>query len=192
MKTWLSLIKVPLIVIGVCVFLVTLPAQCILLTTTPLYNHVKIACEAMDLAPLPPNATIVRAGGWSFWFSGRSCFVFTACDEEINGWIQNTPCLQRQTPDVLSATHRLMYFESHDEARQWERQHPHQRLERANVYHRVSEENSPGVQIHYYLLPDLIHWFRPRISEGRFYDLVDCGVFVDDANDMVWVTYSPG
>lgn len=160
-------------------------------------NHVKIACSIAGLAPIPKNAKVLRSGGWSTGFSNQSCFIFKSTKEEIDEWISSSPSLRDNTPDVLTENHRLISFNSHDELREWERKHPDQWLiDTMNGYKyvqhaRENPEYYPS-EIHYYNIPTDPSWFKPNIRKGRLFDISRyfCGVFVDDANDIVWVAAS--
>jgi len=163
-------------------------------------NHVKIACGIAGLAPLPPNAKIIRSGGWSAGFSDNNCFVFKSTRKEIDEWISNSPTLRDNTPDILTEKHQLISFDSLDEKRKWEQKHPDFMLfDTLNGYKfckKMQElEKTPEFlpsELHYYNIPTDPSWFKPNISDGRLFDISVsfCGVFIDDANDIVWVTAS--
>ena len=167
-------------------------------------NHVKIACGIAGLAPLPPNAKIIRSGGWSTVFSNKSCFVFKSTRKEIDEWISNSPTLKDNKPDILTENHQLISFDSLDEKRKWEQKHPDfmliDTLNGYKFYKKMQEnirelEKMPEFlpsEFHYYNVPNDPSWFKPNISDGRLFDIpvYYCGVFIDDANDVVWVTAS--
>ncbi len=161
-------------------------------------NHVKIACGIAGLASVPRNAIVLRSGGWSTGFSNQSCFVFKATKQEIGQWISNSPSLRDNTPDVLSENHRLISFDSFDEMKEWKKRHSnHDLVDTLNGYELVQKskiypEYYQNLEIHYYNIPTDPSWFRPNIRKGRLFDISRyyCSVFVDDANNVVWVTAS--
>lgn len=159
--------------VGVCAFVVVSPGTACHLfmkVCALMDDHVQIACSNADLAPLPVDAKVLHSGGWSTGFSNRSCFSFKTTREAIDAWIQNSPSLRDKTPDILSRNHRVISFDSYHQHRKWEQEHPG--------------------QSHHSIFPGDPSWFTPNISQGRRFHVRNGRVYVDDANNVVWVDTS--
>ena len=110
--------------------------------------------------------------------------------EQINEWIKRSPSIKDQQPVVFSPNNRLISFKSFEDVKVWQIYHTD------DILYPLSFANSIMIpkdtnDYHFSLVTNDPKWFKPNITQGRFYKGdYSSEIYIDDDNDVVWITAS--